>query len=68
MLGSLDFYRYTGNIVEPNIFKSGFCSIQFTVTLPGHRRLIVISGISVKSTIAKSGFHCKKLLLLTCRG
>ena len=32
MLGSLDFHRYTGNIVEPNIVKSGFCSIQFTVT------------------------------------
>ena len=31
MLWSLDFHRYTGNIVEPNIVKSGFCSIQFTV-------------------------------------
>ena len=57
MLGSLDFHRYTGNIVEPNIVKSGFCSIQFT--LPGHRRLIVKSGkSSSKSTIVKSGFHC----------
>ena len=35
MLGSLDFHRYTGNIVEPNIVKSGFCSIQFTVTFVG---------------------------------
>ena len=26
MLGSLDFHRYTGNIDEPNIVKSGFCS------------------------------------------
>ena len=33
--GSLDFHRYTGNIVEPNIDKSGFCSIQFTVTFAG---------------------------------
>ena len=32
MLGSLDFHRHTGNIAEPNIVKSGFCSIQFTVT------------------------------------
>ena len=31
LFGSLDFHRYTGNIVEPNIVKSGFCSIQFTV-------------------------------------
>ena len=30
MLGSLDFHRYTGNIV-----KSGFCSIQFTVAFAG---------------------------------
>ena len=30
MLGSLDFHRYSGNIVEPNIVKLGFCSIQFT--------------------------------------
>ena len=40
MLGSLDFHRYTGNIVEPNIVvKSGFC--RYTV---------------VKSTIVKSEF------------
>ena len=32
MLGSLDFHHYTGNIVEPNIVKLRFCSIQFTVT------------------------------------
>ena len=34
MLGLLhvDFHRYTRNIVEPNIVKSGFCPIQFTVT------------------------------------
>ena len=31
MLGSLDFHGYSGNIVEPNIVKSGFCFIQFTV-------------------------------------
>ena len=35
MLGSLDFRRYTGNIGEPNIVKSGFCSLQFTVTFAG---------------------------------
>ena len=35
MLGSLDFHRYTGNIVEPNIVKSGFCSIQFTMIFAG---------------------------------
>ena len=35
MLGSLDFHDYTGNIVEPNIVESGFCSIQFTVTFAG---------------------------------
>lgn len=33
--GSLDFYHHTGNIVEPNIFRSGFCSIQFTVNFVG---------------------------------
>ena len=32
MLGSLDFHRYTENIVEPNILKSGFYFIQFSVT------------------------------------
>ena len=42
MLESLDFHRYTGNIVEPNIVKSGFCCIQFT---DGHKWLIVKSGI-----------------------
>ena len=47
MLGSLDFHRYTGNIIEPNIVKLGFCSIQFTVPLPGHRRSIFKSGISL---------------------
>ena len=35
MIGSLDFLRYTGNIVEPNIAKSGFRCIQFTVTFAG---------------------------------
>ena len=35
MLGLLDFHRYTGNIVEPNIVKSGFCFIQCTVTFTG---------------------------------
>ena len=35
MLGSLDFHRYTGNIVEPKIVKSGFCSIQLTVIFAG---------------------------------
>ena len=36
MLGSLYFHRFTENIIlEPNIVKSGFCSIQFAVTFPG---------------------------------
>ena len=35
MLGSLDFHSETGNIVESNIVKWGFCSIQFTVTFEG---------------------------------
>ena len=39
MLGSLYFYCYTGNIVEPNIVKSGFCSIQFTVTFAGTQKV-----------------------------
>ena len=39
MLGPLDFDRYTGNIVEPNIVKSGFCSIQFTVTFSGTQKV-----------------------------
>jgi len=53
MSGSLDFYRYTGNIVEPNIVKSGLCSIQFTVTFAGTQSVdrqignIVKSGISL---------------------
>ena len=39
MLGSLDFHCYTGNNVEPNIVKSGFCSIQFTVTFAGSQKV-----------------------------
>ena len=39
MLGSLDFLRYTGNIVEPNIVKSGFFSIKFTVTFAGTQKV-----------------------------
>ena len=39
MLGSLDFHRYTGNIVEPNIVKSGFWAIQFTVTFAGTQKV-----------------------------
>ena len=38
MLGSLDFHRYTGNIVEPNIVTLGFCSVQFTVTFAGKKK------------------------------
>ena len=39
MLGSLDFHRYTGSIVEPNIVKSGFCSIQFTINFAGTQKI-----------------------------
>ena len=39
MLRSLDFHRYTWNIVEPNIVKSGFFSIQFTVTFAGTQKV-----------------------------
>ena len=39
MLWSLDFHRYTGNIVETNIVKSGFCSIQFTITFAGTQKV-----------------------------
>ena len=39
MLGSLDFHHHTGNIVEPNNVKSGFCSIQFTVTFAGTQKV-----------------------------
>ena len=39
MLRLLDFLRYTGNIVEPNIVKSGFCSIQFTVSFAGTKKV-----------------------------
>ena len=39
MLGSLDFHRYTGNIVEPNIVKWGFCSIQFTIIFAGTQKV-----------------------------
>ena len=35
MLGSLDFHHKVGNIVESNIVKLGFCSIQFNVTFDG---------------------------------
>ena len=35
MVGSVDFHRKTRNIVEWNIVKSGFFSIQFTVTFDG---------------------------------
>ena len=34
MLGSLDFHRYTGNIVDPNIVKSGFhCNTCYSKTV-----------------------------------
>ena len=39
MLGSLHFHRYTGNIVESNIVKSGFCSIQLTVIFAGTQKV-----------------------------
>ena len=39
MLGSLDSRHYPGNIVEPNIVKSEFCSIQFTVTFAGTQKV-----------------------------
>ena len=39
MLGSLDFHRYTGNLVEPNMVKTGLCSIQFTVTFAGTQKV-----------------------------
>ena len=32
MLRLLDFHRYTGNLIEPNVAKPGFCSIKFTIT------------------------------------
>ena len=51
MLGSLDFHRYTGNIVEPNIVKSRFCSIQFAVIFAGIQKV----GNIIKSTIVNSG-------------
>ena len=35
MLGPLDFHRFFGNIIEPNIVKLGFCPIQFSVTFAG---------------------------------
>ena len=39
MLVWLDFHCYTGNIVEPNIVKSGFCSTQFNVTFAGTQKV-----------------------------
>ena len=39
MLGSLDYHRFTGNIVELNIVKSGFCSIQFIITFAGAQNI-----------------------------
>ena len=39
MLGSLDFYCFTRNTVQQNILKSGFCSIQFTVTFVRTQKL-----------------------------
>ena len=58
MLRSLDCHRYTRNMVEPNIAKPGFCSIQFTQTFAGkqtcvHRKI----GNILKPTILKSEFH-----------
>ena len=32
MLRLLDLHRYTGNLIEPNVAKPGFCSIKFTTT------------------------------------
>ena len=39
MLGSLDFHRQTGNIVETNVVKSRCCSIQLTVTFAGTQKV-----------------------------
>ena len=47
MLRLLNFHCLTGNTVEPDVVKLGFCFIQFTVTLPGHRKLIVKSEIAL---------------------
>ena len=58
MLGLLNFHRYTGNVVQPNIVKSGFWCIKFTVTLAGTQKVDRQIGNIVKSTIVKSGFHC----------
>ena len=58
MLGLLDFHCYTGNIIELNIIKSGFCSIQFTATFARTEKVDREIGNIVKSMIVKSGFHC----------
>jgi len=55
---SLDFHHYTRNIVKPNIVKSGFCSIQFTVTFAGTQNVDHYIGNIAISTNVKSGFHC----------
>ena len=39
MLGSLDFHRYTGNVVEPNIVRSGFWCIKSTVNFAGTQKV-----------------------------
>lgn len=61
MLGLLDYYRYTRNIVEPNIVKTGLCSLHFIVTLPATedpQNVDLYIGNIVRSAIVKPGFHC----------
>lgn len=59
MFGSLGFHRSTGNIIEPNIVKSGFCSIQFTVAFAGTQNVDRQIRNIVELTIVKSWFHCR---------
>ena len=57
--GLLDCDRYIGDIFIQWIVKSGFCSIHFTVTLAGLKKVnCYIENTVYISNIVISGFHC----------
>ena len=56
--GLLDCDHYIRDIVIPWLLKPGFCSIHYTVTLPGLKNVNRYIGNIVLSKIVTSGFHC----------
>ena len=49
MLGSLDFYRYTGNIVKSTIVKSGLVPLHLTTQFITHEQ---VSNLTTRNSQA----------------